>query len=49
MIKELQVQVKILNDKLELTRKEITLTRKESIEDNNQTITRYDIHPIICS
>lgn len=38
MIKELQMQMKNINDRSELMRKEVILHRKEAIEENHSLI-----------
>ncbi len=38
MIKELQMQMKNINDRAELMRKEIVLHRKQAIEENHSLI-----------
>ena len=40
MVKELQIQMKNMNDLLDLVKKEVEIVRKESVEDNNKTITK---------
>ena len=40
MVKELQIQMKNMNDLLDLVKKEVEIVRKESVEDNYKTITK---------
>jgi hypothetical protein len=42
MVKELQLQVRNLNERIELLKKEITFVRKESVEENNKIITSFN-------
>lgn len=40
LVKELQHQLKNVNDRMELLRKEIGLVRKEGVEESNKTIAK---------
>jgi hypothetical protein len=40
-IMELQMQMRLANDRAELMRKEIALNRKETIDEQNQLIFKY--------
>lgn len=40
MVKELQMHVKNLNERVELLKKEVHLVRKESVEESNKVISK---------
>jgi uncharacterized phage infection (PIP) family protein YhgE len=42
MVKELQLQVKNANERMDLLRKEISLVKNQAAEDNNKCITNFN-------
>ena len=40
LVKELQMQVKNMNERMELLRQEITFNKKEAFEDDNKLIAK---------